>query len=107
MRNKIWIYIGGVAVILILALSLFGGGMHGNTVRNMDGQSADSSMVGYHGEEQSISSSSEELDKYRSENIPEECRLPEYEDDLDWWKQHLSHHQNTLYCLDYYNNGGE
>ncbi len=43
-----------------------------------------------------------ELEKYRSESIPEQCRLPEYEDDLNWWKQHLSHHTNTLYCLEYY-----
>ena len=43
-----------------------------------------------------------ELEKYRSEKIPEDCRLPTYEDDLDWWKEHLSHHKETLYCLDYY-----
>ena len=34
-------------------------------------------------------------------NIPEECRKPEGQD-LQSWKEHLSHHQNTLYCLDYY-----
>lgn len=44
------------------------------------------------------------LDKYRSEDIPEECRLPVYEDDISWWKQHLSHHSNTQFCLDYYSN---
>lgn len=104
MGNKIWVYIGGVAIILILALSFFGGGMHGNTTRNMGEQSAGSSMAGHHSEGQPLSSSSEELDKYRSEEIPEECRLPEYEDDLNSWKEHLSHHENTLYCLDYYNN---
>jgi len=43
-----------------------------------------------------------ELDKYRSEDIPEACRLPVYEDNLDWWKQHLSHHQQTWDCLKYY-----
>jgi hypothetical protein len=43
-----------------------------------------------------------ELERYSSENMPEECRLPEYEENLNKWKQHLSHHQNTLYCLDYY-----
>lgn len=44
-----------------------------------------------------------ELEKYRSLDIPEACRLPEYEDNLDWWKEHLSHHKPTWYCLtDYY-----
>jgi hypothetical protein len=43
-----------------------------------------------------------ELAKYRSEDLPEDCRLPEYESNLEWWKQHLSHHKETLYCLDYY-----
>ncbi len=43
-----------------------------------------------------------ELEKYRSEDIPEDCRLPEYESNLEWWKQHLSHHKQTWYCLDYY-----
>ena len=43
-----------------------------------------------------------EFEKYRSLDIPEECRLPEYESDLESWKQHLSHHKQTWYCLDYY-----
>ena len=43
-----------------------------------------------------------DLSKYRSESIPEDCRLPGYESDVEAWKEHLSHHQNTLYCLDYY-----
>ncbi|MBR9704580.1 hypothetical protein GOV12_04155 [Candidatus Pacearchaeota archaeon] len=43
-----------------------------------------------------------DLDKYRGENIPEKCRLPIYENDINWWKQHLSHHGITLHCLDYY-----
>ena len=34
-------------------------------------------------------------------NIPEKCRKPDGQD-LESWKAHLSHHQNTLYCLDYY-----
>ena len=36
------------------------------------------------------------------ENMPQECRKPDGQD-LNSWKEHLSHHQNTLYCLDYYN----
>jgi len=50
----------------------------------------------------SATNNNPELEKYRSTDIPEECRLPDYESDLEWWKQHLSHHQNTVYCLDYY-----
>lgn len=34
-------------------------------------------------------------------NMPEECKKPEGQD-LESWKEHLGHHQNTLYCLDYY-----
>ncbi len=41
------------------------------------------------------------LDKYSSSSIPQECRLPEGQD-LEGWKEHLGHHSNTLYCLDYY-----
>jgi len=40
-------------------------------------------------------------DSSGNSNIPEECRKPEGQD-LQSWKEHLSHHQNTLYCLDYY-----
>lgn len=36
-----------------------------------------------------------------NENMPEECRKPEGQS-LEAWKEHLGHHQNTLYCLDYY-----
>ncbi len=48
-----------------------------------------------------------ELEKYRAENIPEDCRLPEYETNVKSWKEHLSHHQNTLYCLKYYQDTGK
>lgn len=47
------------------------------------------------------SNSAGELEKYRSESIPEECRLPQNQN-LESWKEHLGHHENTLYCLDYY-----
>lgn len=36
-----------------------------------------------------------------SENIPQECRLPEGQD-LNSWKEHLGHHENTKYCLQYF-----
>jgi len=42
------------------------------------------------------------LDKYRTDPVPENCRIPEYENDLRSWTEHLSHHQITRYCLEYY-----
>ena len=36
-----------------------------------------------------------------SGNIPEECKLPAGQD-INSWKEHLGHHENTKYCLDYY-----
>lgn len=101
MGNKTLAYIG-LGVILLLLVGTFA---MGGITRKVTSDTND--MTGHHSEGQPLSSSSEELDKYRSEKIPEECRLPEYEDDLNSWKEHLSHHENTLYCLDYYNNGGE
>ena len=44
-----------------------------------------------------------ELEKYRSQEIPEECRKPEGQS-LEQWKEHLGHHQETLYCLEYFKN---
>ena len=43
------------------------------------------------------------LNKYRSEEIPADCRLPEYESNVESWKEHLGHHETTWHCLDYYN----
>ena len=42
-----------------------------------------------------------DLEKYRSDNIPEECRLPASQD-IESWKEHLEHHENTKYCLEYF-----
>ena len=36
-----------------------------------------------------------------SGNMPEECKQPAGQD-LTSWKEHLGHHENTKYCLDYY-----
>jgi len=33
-------------------------------------------------------------------NMPAECR-PQY-DDIQAWKEHLGHHENTKYCLEYF-----
>ena len=83
MENKNLMYIGiGILVVLLV------GGLF-TSFWNMDGSAIK--------ETNNI-----DLSKYRSEEIPEQCRLPEYENNLDSWKQHLSHHENTLYCLDYY-----
>lgn len=37
-----------------------------------------------------------------SEDVPEECRLPTGQD-LNSWKEHLGHHEETQYCLKYFN----
>lgn len=34
-------------------------------------------------------------------NMPEECKAPAGQD-INAWKEHLGHHENTKYCLDYY-----
>ncbi len=39
---------------------------------------------------------------YRSKDLPEDCRLPEYENDLEEWKKNLRHDKETWYCLKYY-----
>ena len=118
MENKTLAYLGlGVALLLFVGTFAMGGmgGMNGRSVSST-GDMADhhnkeqptvsnavGSMDGHHGRSgQFISLSSEDLDKYRSEEIPEACRLPEDRDDIESWKQHLGHHQNTLYCLEYY-----
>ena len=86
MENKI-LAIGIAAFVLLLIgsffISLRNFNITGNTIKEGDVNNI-------------------ELEKYRSEEIPEDCRLPIYEDNLDWWKQHLSHHKETLYCLEYY-----
>lgn len=37
-----------------------------------------------------------------NDNIPEKCRLPSGQD-IDAWKEHLSHHTETRECLQYFN----
>lgn len=78
MENKILV-IGAIILVLLLVLGVFlKSNSNGNSIAGSD------------------------LEKYRSEKIPQECRLPENNNDLNAWKEHLGHHQNTLYCLDYY-----
>ena len=35
------------------------------------------------------------------ENIPQECQPPAGQD-INAWKEHLGHHENTKYCLEYF-----
>ena len=82
MKNKTLAYVGIGFFVLILIGGLFVGlGMNGNAVEE---------------------NNNVDLSKYRSEEIPEECQLPSYENDVNNWKEHLGHHENTWYCLDYY-----
>jgi len=87
MKNKIWIYVvGGIIVLLLIGIVVFSSGiLNKNASKNSEHKQKNSS-----------------LDKYRSENIPEDCRLPNGDSDVGWWKQHLSHHEPTWYCLKYY-----
>lgn len=90
MRNKILAYVGIGFFVLILIGSLFVGlGMNGNSVKDVG--------------------SDVDFEKYRSEEIPVDCRLPDYDDNVEKWVEHLGHHENTWYCLDYYEEveGGE
>lgn len=80
MKKDKFIYIGIIAILILVAVI---------GLKFSKGDSVDNKKVG-------------NLEKYRSEDIPEECRISDYEDDVESWKQHLSHHQETLYCLDYY-----
>jgi len=85
MANKLLVYGGATVFILILVVSIFLSvqGINNASVKNIN----------------PVSDS--ELSKYRSADLPEECRLPEGQD-VNSWKEHLGHHQNTFYCLDYY-----
>ena len=97
MENKTLAYLG-LGIALLLLIGTFAMGAMSNMTWRSVGDMADN-----HGGEQPVSlSNSEELTKYRSEDIPEDCRLPEYENSVESWKEHLSHHKETLYCLDYF-----
>ncbi len=111
MGHKVLAYVGlGVVLLFLIGTFAMGGrGMSGKSVSNTDdmaghhgGGQVVGNMDGHHGGGEQFIISSEELAKYRSEDIPADCRLPDYENDLDSWKEHLGHHENTLYCLDYY-----
>lgn len=83
-NNKIILIIGGALILIILVVAF--------NFKAMNNLKSNASPA----------NSDINLNKYRSEEIPEDCRLPEYENDIHWWKEHLSHHKQTWYCLDYY-----
>lgn len=109
MGNKILIYVGA-GVLLLLLIGVFSmGRMSGNVVGSVSDvgggrvvASSSGSMAGHHGGGQSVSLSSEELAKYRSEDIPADCRLPDYDNDVVGWATHMGHHAETEFCLEYY-----
>ncbi len=79
--RKIWMFVIVILLILLVIASVVK--ISGNSVVNSNGNSGTN------------------LDKYSSNSIPAECRLPEGQD-LQGWKEHLGHHENTKYCLEYY-----
>lgn len=89
MGNKTLVYLAiGVFVLVLVGSVIISSGilnLSGNTIKNPE--SGNSNL---------------ELEKYRSEDIPEECRLPETQSDLNSWIEHLGHHKETFYCLDYF-----
>lgn len=87
MANTKTLYLGVGLFVLLLIVSFFigFGRVNENLIKNTNFEQTNTDLV-----------------KYRSEDIPEDCRLPEYESNIEWWKQHLSHHQQTSYCLEYY-----
>lgn len=84
MKKRTLDYIGiGVVVLLVVGTALL--------------------MLGFSSEEGIVAAGEDlDLEQYRSEDIPADCRLPVYESRIESWKQHLSHHEDTLYCLEYF-----
>ena len=83
MEGKTLAYVGIGFLVLLLMGGLFSlGRMNGNIIKESQTDNSD-------------------LNKYQPTDIPEECKPPAGQD-LQSWKEHLGHHQNTLYCLDYF-----
>ncbi len=86
-----WYYIlGGIIVLILLIITIYP-----FFNKNVSNNSAVTENI------------NPELQKYRLDSIPEACRLPLSQDDIQSWKEHLSHHKNTWYCLDYFEGGKE
>jgi len=39
---------------------------------------------------------------YKSDDLPEDCRMPEYEDNIEEWKKNLRYNKETWHCLKYF-----
>ena len=100
MKNKILRYVGLGGILLLLVGTFAMGSMNKKTANS---NSVNNMASHYRKERQAGSLTEEELSKYRSKDIPEVCRLPDYDNNINKWKEHLSHHEETLYCLDYLN----
>ena len=91
-KNKIYLVIGAIIVLGLLTV-VFNLRATGNVGVNPENMQED---VGI----------DPEVEMYLSQDIPGECSLPKNyktSEELDEWKEHLSHHENTYYCLEYYN----
>lgn len=84
MKKKTLDYIGiGVVVLLVVGTALL--------------------MFDFSSEEGIVAVGEDlDLEQYRGDGIPVDCRLPVYESRIESWKQHLSHHEDTHYCLEYF-----
>mgnify|MGYP001558944277 CR=1 FL=1 len=79
MENKTLVYIGaGLFALLLLGSILATAGVFSSS-----SSAGANSNAGY------------------ASDTPQECRPPEGQD-IDSWKEHLGHHENTKYCLEYY-----
>ena len=78
-KNKLIVYIGIAVFVLLLLGSIL-------------------ATSGFFNKSQSSASTGQTSFK---SNTPKECQPPEGQDTASW-KEHLGHHDNTKYCLDYY-----
>jgi hypothetical protein len=101
MENKLLVFGAGVFILILIAGIFISSGainLTNNVVKKID------SIAGPPSREiqKTDSLDTQDLSKYRSEDIPEDCRLPNYENNVNKWTEHLGHHEDTKYCLDYY-----
>ena len=99
MEKKIIIYFT-VGILLLMLIGEFAIGSVNEVVINKEAEDMSDRNSG---NKQLISYEGEDLTKYRSTDIPSNCRLPEYDENVDKWVEHLGHHQETQECLKYYN----
>jgi len=107
MVNKNLVYVGLAILGLLLLVGVIGTmrGMTGDVVavgNKKPSSSAQDSMAGRYNGGVSVNSDIGDLSKYRSEDIPVDCRLPDYSNDVVGWAEHMGHHAETQFCLEYY-----